>query len=178
MTEVRVDGYLVQKKLEDALKAIVGNSAWEGRELLVPGTRRRWDMAYELGSKVTVVEFDGDAHYRDPLKMKVDNEKDVTARSLGYKVVRMPYWVQLTNQTLQHYFGLSAEIYQDFPHGFIATKLFPASYCEMGIERFERELSSLPNSVKDAVMSSLVDRCAEHGADYVLPRKLRCIAPQ
>ena len=59
------------------------------------------------------------------------------------RVVRVPYWVQLDRTTLGHYFGLSAEIEQRFPHGFITTKLFPASYCELGVERFRRELEAL-----------------------------------
>ena len=43
--------------------------------------------------------------------------------------MRFPYWVQLDSTTLWHYFGLEAEIEQSFPHGFITTKLFPASFC-------------------------------------------------
>jgi very-short-patch-repair endonuclease len=91
VVSVEITGYLLQKKLENALKAIVGEEAWRGRELKVPNSRRRWDMAYEIDNKVMIVEFDGDAHYRDPLKIKVDHEKDNVASELGYKVVRVPY---------------------------------------------------------------------------------------
>jgi hypothetical protein len=87
-------------------------------------------------------------------------------------VVRFPYWIQLDNLTLKHYFGLEAEIEQSFPHGFITTKLFPASFCELGIERFRAELLPLPASVRDAVISSLRQRVAEHGLHYVLPKLL------
>lgn len=170
---ITINGYLVQEKLETALKAIVGDSNWHGRELLVPGSRRRWDMAYQINRHITVVEFDGDAHYRDSLKIKVDCEKDLVAQQQGYSVVRFPYWLQLTSETAQHFFGLTAEIFQDFPHGFITTKLFPASFCERGIERFERELNSLPATVKNSVLQSLKERSYEHGVDYVLPSALR-----
>jgi len=132
-------------------------------------------MAYEINNEVTIVEFDGDAHYRDPLKIKVDHEKDMVANELVYQVIRIPYWVQLTNETLGFYFGLKANVIQDFPHGFISTKLFPASYCEMGIKRFEEELYSLPSAVKDAVIKSLRERIAEHGKEYVLPTRLQSI---
>ena len=172
MATVTIEGYLLQRKLEDALRQIVGDAAWKGRELRVPDSRARWDMAYEVSGQTTVVEFDGDSHYRDPMKMKRDRQKDEVAASLGYRVVRVPYWVQLTNETLLHYFDLRANIVQDFPHGFIATKLFPASYCPMGIERFARELQGLPKAVKEAVCSSLVDRVNEHGLEYVLPPSL------
>jgi hypothetical protein len=71
--------------------------------------------------------------------------------------------------------GLEAEIDQSFPHGFITTKLFPASFCELGIERFRAELLALPGSVRDAVISSLRQRVAEHGLQYVLPKSLAAI---
>jgi len=130
-------------------------------------------MAYQIQGHTTVVEFDGDQHYWDSLKIKVDSEKDAVARSLGYSVVRVPYWVQLTNETALHYFGVQAQISQDFPHGFITTKIFPASFSAMGVSRFSRELSALPESTRNAVLSSLRDSAREHGAEYVLPPTLR-----
>ena len=127
------------------------------------GSRHRWDMAYQSGGNMTVVEYDGDEHYRHSLKIKVDRVKDEAARTQGSRVVRFPYWVQLDSITLRHYFGLEAEIEQSFPHGFITTKLFPASFCELGIERFRTELFGLPAIVRDAVIASLRERVAEHG---------------
>jgi hypothetical protein len=170
---VKVDDYLVQNKLSTALQAIVGAAAWRGTEVrVISERRRRWDMVYQGDLGQVAVEFDGDAHYRDSLKIKADFEKDELAKLGGYKVVRIPYWVQLTTDTLAHYFGLEADIIQDFPHGFITTKVFPASFCELGIARFEREMESLPDSVRQAVISSLRLRVLEHGVEYVIPQKL------
>jgi hypothetical protein len=78
----------------------------------------------------------------------------------------------LDSNTLKHFFGLDANVEQSFPHGFITTKLFPASFCELGIERFRVELEDLPASVREAVISSLRDLVAEHGLKYVLPGSL------
>lgn len=175
MIEIAIDGYLLQGKLADALRTIVGSDSWKGSEIPVPGTRRRWDMGYEIGGVRTVVEFDGDAHYRDSLKIKTDIEKDDLARKSQISVVRFPYWVQLTKETLLHYFGLRANVRQDFPHGFITTKIFPASFCSLGIERFRKEFESLPDSVQNAVANSLRDRAKEYGACYVVPNELRHI---
>ena len=80
--------------------------------------------------------------------------------------------MQLDKTTARHYFGLEAEIQQSFPHGFITTKLFPASFCELGIERFRTELVGLPQPVREAVMASLRDRVQEHGLEFVLPGSL------
>ena len=139
------------------------------------GSRHRWDMAYQCGESITVVEYDGDEHYRHSLKIKIDRAKDEAARTQGSGVVRFPYWVQLDSTTLRHYFGLEAEIEQTFPHGFITTKLFPASFCELGIERFRTELLALPAVVRDAVIASLRERVEEHGLEFVLPSSLTSI---
>ncbi|MGI5863948.1 MAG: hypothetical protein ACOX6T_18095 [Myxococcales bacterium] len=123
-TTVHIDGYLVQAKLESALRQIVGAAAWRGSEQhVVHGKKLRWDMVFETSSGKVAGEYDGDEHYRNSLKTKIDNEKDRYARNEGYHVVRIPYWVQLTTETLKYYFELDAEIVQDFRHGFITTKI-------------------------------------------------------
>jgi len=168
---VVIEGYLTEAKLSDALKQIVG-SQWIDQQVKLPGSLFKWDMAFRKNDVQVLVEFDGDEHYRNSLKIKVDREKDRLAASQGNLVVRVPYWVQLDNLTTQHCFGLSANIQQDFPHGFITTKLFPASFCELGIERFGQELDALPCPVRDAVLASLRNRINEHGHEYVLPASL------
>jgi len=173
---VQIEGYLVQRKLSTALQAIVGRSAWLGTEIQVaPGSLLRWDMAYQRDRQRVVVEFDGEAHYRNSLRIKVDSEKDIVAKTNGHRVVRIPYWVQLTTETLKYYFDLDAEIIQEFPHGFISKKnrILPASFCELGVARFKRELKALPTAVKQDVLSSLRERAKEHRLKYVLPKDLR-----
>jgi len=173
MKTIVITGYLVQGKLATALREVVGEASWKGSEVKLPESRRRWDMAYIWNGDTVVVEFDGDEHYRNALKFKIDEEKDAAARLHGLRVVRIPYWVQLTSETLEYYFGLSAKIDQDFPHGFIETKIFPASFCELGAQRFHREYSELPSAIQTAVLSSLLARAAEHGERYVMPSFLR-----
>lgn len=165
---VVIHGYLTESKLAQALKQIVGDR-WGGSQLRVEGTKRRWDMWFVGDEGRVVVEFDGDEHYRNTMKIKADREKDAIAAAQGLRVIRVPYWVQLDVVTCLHYFGIEAEIQQDFPHGFIVTKVFPASYCEMGIERFKTELAGLPETVRAAVVKSLGERAKEHGLEYVLP---------
>ena len=171
---MQITGYLTQKKLEDVLKEISG-SGWLGNELHLPNSKRRWDMAFKLDSKTFIVEYDGDEHYRNTLVIKKDGEKDETARQLGYTVVRIPYWVQIDSEMLKYYFGINEKIEQDFPHGFITTRIFPASFCEKGIKRFQNELDKLPNHVKKAVIQSLKDQTEKHGIEYVLPSSLQSI---
>jgi hypothetical protein len=118
----------------------------------------------------------GQDHYCNSLKIKKDQEKDEILHQHGIKCVRFPFWVQLDSQTALHYFQIRAEVITDFPHGFITTTYYPASFCELGIMRFERELGGLPSPVADAVVSSLRDRANEHGMEYVLPSRLQYLA--
>lgn len=168
---IKIDGYLTEAKLAKGLKEIVPDG-WLGDQVPVADTKHRWDMSLRIGGEIFVVEYDGDEHYRHSIKIKADRAKDEIARAHGWRVIRFPYWVQLDSLTLKHYFGLEAVIEQSFPHGFITTKLFPASFCELGIERFRAELAALPGAVRDAVISSLRERIIEHGLQYVLPKAL------
>lgn len=168
---ISVNGYLTESKLSEALQQLLPN-CWLGTQVRMSDRRHRWDMSYETDGQITVVEYDGDEHYRNSMKIKADRAKDEIARNRGYRVVRFPYWVQLDGSTLEHYFGLRAQVIQTFPHGFITTRLFPASFCELGIERFRAELLATPISIREAVLLSLRDRAAEHGLQYVLSASL------
>jgi hypothetical protein len=175
--KVVIESYLTESKLVAALEQLVGDN-WAGGQVILPGSRRRFDMAFRANETTLLVEYDGDDHYRDSLKIKADRQKDALAVANGMRLVRVPYWVQLDNVTVRHWFGLEADIEQSFPHGFITTKLFPASFCELGIARFQRELALLPAAVREAVIASLRDRAAKHGIEYVLPAGLhRLLTP-
>ncbi len=88
-------------------------------------------------------------------------------------MVRFPYWVQLTSETLLHYFDLEAEIEQNFHTASSRRSCFLHRFCELGAERFSREMEDLTEAVQTAVRHSLRDRCIEHGVEYVLPKRLR-----
>jgi len=169
--KVVIDSYLTEAKLADSLQQIVG-PAWAGGQVSLPGSRRRFDMAFRSGGATVLVEYDGDEHYRDSLKIRTDRQKDDLAAASGMRVVRVPYWVQLDNTMARHWFGLETDIVQSFRHGFITTKLFPASFCEMGVARFQRDFGALPVTVREAVVSSLRDRVSKYGIEYVLPNEL------
>jgi hypothetical protein len=118
---ITIEGYLTESKLSKALQQLLPDR-WLGDQVAVPNRRLRWDMSYQSEGPITVVEYDGDEHYRHSIKIKADRAKDEVARAQGYRVVRFPYWIQLDNLTLQHYFGLEADIKQSFPHGFVGSR--------------------------------------------------------
>jgi len=169
---VEIEGYLTQEKLEKALKQIIQHDDWLGREVYI-NRYQRWDMSFKVNNQVFVVEFDGDSHYRNPQTIRSEREKNAIAESLGQKVIRIPYWVQLTTETLKHFFQIDHQIKQDFPHGFIDKKaMLPASFCELGMKRFDNEICMLPQRVMKQVLDSLKGQMAMHHRDFVIYERL------
>lgn len=170
------EDYLTVEKLCELVKQVTGER-FEGRELKVTDGRRfKWDMGFtdEEGHR-TFVEFDGDRHYTRPPVIKNDLEKDKIAAEEGSRVIRIPYWVQLTSESAKHYFGWDVDIRQSFPHGFITSKIFPSYYCEMGLARFRHELCNLPHAVRGSVIQSMRDKADVEGREWVVPGSMRDI---
>ena len=177
MKTVKYEGYLTQQKLASLLKEALKDkyTSFIEEQKVAGKPRCRWDiyMTFPDGREIAV-EFDGDQHYRDTLVMKLDLEKDDLADEAGIEVVRIPYWVQLTDETAKHYFGDlfdGIHIEQDYPHGFIKSKVFPASYCAMGVERFMAELHDLPYDIFVEILMNLFDHAFEkaYAPEFVIP---------
>ena len=67
------------------------------RRLPVSGRAEAGRVYFSHDHGTMVVEYDGDEHYCNTLKIKADIEKDQKAAEMGYRVVRIPYWIQLTS---------------------------------------------------------------------------------
>lgn len=115
----------------------------------------------------TIIEFDGAgghnfSHYSSARQCIIDQEKDALYRSLGYKVIRIPMYVQLDSEMVEYYFGIKYEkdLYAACHcHGFAHSDvLLPADFCQLGIERFQKEFMDLPQSVKNTIVQSLKER--------------------
>lgn len=94
-----------------------------------------------------IVEFDGTPHYMNPDVVIKDKETTIYYESLGYKVVRIPYFIQLTNEVVEILFGV--HIKEDlFPKGIASLSSIgrntPAYLCLMGIERMKKEFKKFP----------------------------------
>jgi hypothetical protein len=86
---IKIEGYLTESKLSKALRELLPDH-WLGERVPVTNIRKLWDMAFKSDSRITVVESDGDDHYRHSLKIKGDRVKDEIAPCLGRQVVRFP----------------------------------------------------------------------------------------
>lgn len=111
---------------------------------IVPGIVGRYRPDYRSERHKSIIEFDGNQHYQRAANILRDVEKDAVFVAAGYRVIRIPYFVQLDSKVIYLLFGNlvhDRSPLKDFPHGFIANEVvFPADFCELGIERFLSDL--------------------------------------
>jgi hypothetical protein len=107
-----------------------------------------------------IVEFDGPRHFTESARIVKDYQNDLLSKKSHYRVVRIPYFVQLETRTIKHYFNQNYTLPQTFPHGFINDKIvLPADFCELGNYRYNDILcEKLPSEVSREVDKSLTDR--------------------
>lgn len=93
-----------------------------------------------------IVEFDGLPHYQDPAVIIKDDKNTEIYRQNGYKVVRIPYFIQLTNGAVEKLFGVK-----------VNEPLFNVSYpsclCPEGLKRMAREFKDFPEQYEVNIQS-------------------------
>ena len=108
-------------------------------------SRRRPD--YRSESLKLIIEFDGLQHYNNPENILKDIENTKFYIEQGYKVVRIPYFIQLTNSAVESMFGVKVE--QKLFDNNVASlsyknKNTPAYLCPLGIKRMVKEFKEHP----------------------------------
>ena len=158
--------YLTEQSLKQVLIQIYPDSTFiHNRQVPESGLRTRPD--YRSEDLKLIVEFDGDLHYRSVQKIKREKEKTKAYTSMGYKVVRIPYFVQISTQTIKELLDINFDYEQTFPHGFISeTAMLPADFCELGIQKFKDDLSRF-NYIRSDIIKSL-----KHKIDILGDREL------
>lgn len=137
------------------------------------GIQSRPDHRFE--KEKLIIEFDGLQHYQKIDEIKKDRRKDKIYRDMGYTIIRIPFFVQPSSETLKHYFNVDKELNLQYPHGFIIYNSTPPSnFCPLGIERFINEFKKLPESVKKDIAKSL-NKLIELGEseEYVIPKQCK-----
>ena len=125
-------------------------------------------------------------HYVDDAQCVRDEENIAFYKSLGYKVVVIPMFVQLDSEMIDYYFNIEYKGDPLYPasseHGFLHPGIaLPISFCRKGIERFEHEMKNLPDNVRQKVIYTLQTRInnliengekEENAKRKVIPQKL------
>lgn len=108
--------------------------------------RKRPD--YRSEALKLIVEFDGLPHYQSPKQIREDQKRTALYVSAGYKVIRIPYFIQLTRKAVIKLFGVDVGR-PLFPEGTpslgIHTQATPAYLCIAGIKRMAQEFKDFPD---------------------------------
>lgn len=92
---------------------------------------------------------------------------------MGYKVIHIPYFVQLSKPVIKLLFDIDFDWEQQYPHGFIDEKaMLPVDYNYFGIFRFKEYLKKF-EIVKPEIIHSLEAKIKLLGEENVLPYGLK-----
>lgn len=124
-----------------------------------------------------IVEFDGIHHYRDANVIFKSVERDVFFETLGYKVVRIPFYIQLCPETIKYYFGIDSEIQCKYTSGFHSrtsdefalNPCCPANFCSLGWNGFNNEYIKLPEKIQKEILSTILIYCRLYPEFLVIP---------
>jgi hypothetical protein len=146
--------YLTEQGLGEVLEKIFPQYEFIHNKV-VPSCNFKFRPDYRSEELGLIVEFDGYQHYTKSKVIMSDYEKDyLWSEILGYKVIRVPYFVQICNKLLEYEFGIQTNFNQVYDHGFIDSKAcLPADFCEAGYRRFLEDLDRFFYAREDILLS-------------------------
>lgn len=98
-----------------------------------------------------IVEFYGIQHYTMPDRIKNDVLSTKFYESLGYKVVRIPYFIQLTNKAVKYFFNVDVKesLFNENIHSMDKNdRNTPAFLCGAGVLRMIEEFKHHPEQYR------------------------------
>lgn len=143
-------GYLTEQKLGSVLNKLFSNVY---RQCKLSGSKLKFD--YYLPAIRLAVEFDGYSHYTSHRVIERDQRKAQWCRDNQVLLVRIPYFVQLTESTFKALFGFSAVVKSDYKQGFVDSKaLLPYDFSVFGLRKFHDDISRLPVSCRRQILKT------------------------
>lgn len=128
--------YLTESSLGEALKVIFPDHEFiHNKTVPESGLKTRPD--YRNDDLMLIVEFDGNRHFQQTQTQMRDNLKQSVYELMGYKVVKIPYFIQLSTNTIKYYFDVDVEWEQTYQHGFIDEScVLPSDFNTLGVRAF------------------------------------------
>ena len=120
----------------------------------VNGIRHRKRPDYRSEKLKIIVEFDGLQHYTNPDIIAKDIQHIELYNSFGYRVVRIPYFIQLTNKAVKTLFNIDVEeelFDETIPSLSCEGRNSPAYLCPAGAKRMAEEFRKFPEQYKTNV---------------------------
>ena len=102
---------------------------------------------YRSESLKMIIEFDGLPHYTNPDVILKDIQNTKNYEKAGYKVVRIPYFIQLSKDAVKELFDvdLDQELFDEsIPSLGLKGRNTPAYLCHEGVKRMAREFLRFP----------------------------------
>lgn len=136
--------------LEDYLAVIfpeIGADEWI-HDKTIPGIGKKTRPDYRCERLKLIIEFDGVQHYQKPDRIKADIEAHKLYEENGYKVVRIPYFIQLSNSVVKAMFDREVEeilFDESIPSLGVKGQNTPAYCCPAGLKRMAKEFRSYPS---------------------------------
>lgn len=126
---------------------------------------------YRSDSLKLIVEFDGLPHYENPDTIQKDSANQKIYEKHGYKVVRIPYFIQLSNDVVEQLFGVKVKepLFDDsYPSLGISGRHSPAYLCPAGIKRMAKEFLRFPKQYEVNVRAlKAANNPALSGVEYL-----------
>lgn len=121
---------------------------------------RRYRLDWFCPINKICIEFDGYYHYSDAMTQYRDLKKDSLLNIENITVIRIPYFIQLSNDTLRAFFpmvSIDFEYDQTYPHGFISKyAMLPANFNEIGVAKFISNLKEVDSNTRYEILKSLI----------------------
>lgn len=149
--------YLTEDSLEEFLKQIYPNKEIISNKI-VPNSNLKSRPDFRIEEEKIIVEFDGYRHYNSYETQLRDEIKYHHYTYMGYKVIRIPYFIQLSTEVILKLFGIHLpDFEQTFPHGFIDNKATPLDFNYKGLMKFRDDLIIFEKEIAEDILYSLVN---------------------
>lgn len=162
-----IEEHLLELSLGDFLRTRIDPDIRHTPTLRIAGRIRKPDWYSE--KKKLLVEFDGPLHYTKSSIACRDCDQDRRAEQEGYRIIRIPYFIQLDDNAIKYFFNeltYDFSAFNTYPHGFIHSNVvFPADFCGFGIERYHVEFNDLPQRIAEDIIGSMLFWVEEKGKD-------------
>lgn len=151
-TETRI----IKTGLDVYLKYIFPQTSDWVHDKAFPNMRIRPD--YRSDTLKLIVEFDGLPHFTSRDVYLKDIEKTKKYESYGYKVVRIPLYINLTTKVINTLFGLNLDqVFFDKDISPFNESFQPNCFCLSGLNRMAKDFLSIAPEQIQTMMVSIKD---------------------
>lgn len=146
---IDADTGVCRSGLDEYLDFIFPGSSWIHDESFGKHGNKNYRIRpdYRCEELKLIIEFDGVQHYQNPDLIIRDLDNQKTYESFGYKVVRIPYFIQLTSEVVFILFGKKIEddlFPETVPSMGPKGRNTPAYCCPTGIKRMAEDFKRFP----------------------------------